>query len=264
MLKSQIEIIYSDKDIVVVNKPTGVSVTKDRAAAPQLAELLAKQLGPEIGSNLQLIDRLDKDASGIMILAKNAETQSMFSNFFEKRLVKKTYLAFVNGSVMRPEGQINAPLRQDPRNTNLMRIDSKKGKEAITDWKLLADFGPVALLAVKPLTGRTHQIRVHLRSIGLPLVIDPIYGNTRPIYLSDFKTGYRLSKGKKEKPLMERLALHAYQIDVPKSKQNRPAVFIAGLDRKFVATIKMLTKHNTKGIEAFTKPDDFQRIINRL
>jgi len=144
-----------------------------------------------------------------------------------------------------------------------MRIDLKKGKDAITQWNLLADFGFIALLKVQPLTGRTHQIRVHLPSIGLPLTIDPLYGNSRFIFLSDFKTGYRLGKGQTEKPLIDRLTLHAYQIELPERKNCSSKLFIAGLDKKFTAALKMLTKYNPKGLDAFMKPDIYPMITNK-
>jgi len=270
MLKTQIEIIYQacpersrrDNDIIVINKPTGVSVTKDRSGAAELLDILNDQLGPQISSQLRLVHRLDKHTSGVMILAKNAETQSVFSSYFEKKLIKKTYLALVTGVVPDPQGTINIPLMRSHKNPALMCITHKVGKEALTDWKLLADFGTVALLVVNPLTGRTHQIRVHLPGIGLPLAIDPLYGADRPLFLSDFKADYRLSKGQTEKPLIDRLTLHAYQIQLLNPEPNRPAHFIAGLDKKFATTIKMLTKHNPKGLDAFTNPDDFSKIIN--
>ena len=197
-----------------------------------------------------------------MILARNAETQSRFSSHFERKLFKKTYLALVTGAVPRQQGTIKSPLAQSHKKPGLMCIARKKGKKAVTDWKLLADFGTIALLVVNPVTGRTHQIRVHMPHIGLPLAIDPLYGSSRPLFLSDFKTDYRLAKDQTEKPLIERLTLHAYQIELFNPGPDRPDVFIAGLDKKFTATLKMLTKHNPKGLKAFTNPDDFTRLVN--
>jgi 23S rRNA pseudouridine955/2504/2580 synthase/23S rRNA pseudouridine1911/1915/1917 synthase len=197
-----------------------------------------------------------------MILAKNIETQSRFTSYFRRRHVKKTYLALVTGVVPGKQGRIEAPLMQRDKKAGLMCIGRKKGKEAVTNWKLLADFGAVVLLAVMPITGRTHQIRVHLPHIGLPLAIDPFYGSSRPLYLSDFKQDYRLAKDQTEKPLIERLTLHAYQIQLLKPEQNLPDCFIAGLDQKFTATLKMLTKYNPNGLNAFANPDDFSRIVN--
>ncbi len=279
--RAQIEIIYQacpraqrrDDDILVINKPSGISVTKDRSGAAELADILGEQLGQQTRSELRLVHRLDKHTSGVMILAKNAETQSRFSSYFGRRLVKKTYLALVTGAVSGQQGTIDVPLAQSHKKPGLMCIARKKGKEAVTHWKLLADFGTVALLAVEPLTGRTHQIRVHLPHIGLPLAIDPLYGNRRPLFLSDFKTDYRLAKGQTEKPLIERLTLHAYQLSFRAQPQaesmnlidnslNHPVYFIARLDKKFATTIKMLTKHNPNGLNAFANPDDFSKIVN--
>jgi len=275
--------------------------------------MLGEQLGEQIRSKLRLVHRLDKATSGVMILAKNIETQTRFTGYFKSRHVKKTYLALVTGVVPGRQGRIDMPLAQSPKKPSLMCIARNKGKESVTNWKLLADFGAVALLAVSPITGRTHQIRVHLPHVGLPLAIDPLYGSSRPLFLSDFKTDYQLARDQTEKPLIERLTLHAYQLSFraehnttpsfraehnttpsfqaehnttpsfqaehnttpsfraePKAESrnlidnsfNGPEVFIAGLDKKFTATVKMLTKHNPKGADAFVNPDDFSRLIN--
>ncbi len=273
MPKTKIEIIYTDDDILVINKPTGLSVTKDRTGTAQLIDILAEQLGPQITSELRLVHRLDKDTSGVMILARNKQAQSVLSGYFERKLVTKTYLAIVTGVVPSPNGTINAPLARNRKNPALMCIAGKKGKEAVTEWKLLADFGTIALLAVSPLTGRTHQIHVHLPHIGLPLAIDPLYGNSQPLFLSDFKPNYRLGKNQTEKPLIDRLTLHAYQLSFRAQPQaesrnlidnslNPPDCFVAHLDKKFAAAIKMLTKHNPNGLDAFLNPNDFSVIIN--
>ncbi|HCO96809.1 MAG TPA: RNA pseudouridine synthase [Phycisphaerales bacterium] len=260
--KTQVEIIYQDDDIIVVNKPSGISVTKDRSGAAKLADILGEQLRHQLRGELRLVHRLDKATSGVMVLAKNVEAQTRLTNYFRNRLVKKTYLTLVIGIAPGKQGRIDAPLTRRDKKAGLMCIAHKKGKESLTHWKLLADFGSVALLSVSPVTGRTHQIRVHLPHIGLPLAIDPLYGNTRPLFLSDFKIDYRLARDQTEKPLIERLTLHAYQIQFSELEQNRPNCFIAGLDKKFTATIKMLTKYNPKGLDAFTNPDDFSSILN--
>jgi 23S rRNA-/tRNA-specific pseudouridylate synthase len=109
MPKKDIEIIYQDTDLVVINKPAGVSSTADRTGAADLLSILRKQLGAE--SKLRLIHRLDKFASGVMLLAQNRATQSRLSSLFEKRQVKKTYLALVAGTTGRPGGTIKTPLK---------------------------------------------------------------------------------------------------------------------------------------------------------
>jgi 23S rRNA pseudouridine1911/1915/1917 synthase len=264
MSKTKVEIIYQDDDIIVINKPAG----EDRSGDDQLADILADQLKPAVCSQLRLVHRPDKDTSGVMLLAKNIEAQTKFTAYFEKREVKKTYLAIVTGFVPGLQGSIDAPLTRDLKNPALMCIAKKKGKAAVTDWQVLADFGSTALLAVNPLTGRTHQIRVHLPSIGLPLAIDPLYGSSRPIFLSEFKSEYRLGINQIERPLIERLTLHAYQLELPQSaypienlKSKIENCFVAKLDKKFTACLKMLTKYNPKGPNAFLNPDDFSKIL---
>ena len=260
--QTKIEIIYHDDDILVINKPAGLSVTKDRTGAVELRDVLSRQLGPQTAGRLRLVHRLDKGTSGVMILARNLTAQSLFSGYFAKRRVTKTYLALVAGLLTAGKGTIDAPLAPRGTNSAFMCVASKEGKQAVTNWRLLADFGSIALLAVSPLTGRTHQIRVHLESLGLPLAIDPIYGSARPLFLSDFKPNYRLAKGQTEKPLIDQLTLHAYQIQLLQPQPDRPDCFIASLAKKFTACLKLLTNHTPKGLDAFTDHADFSKILN--
>jgi len=262
MAKETIQIIYQDADIIVINKPAGVSTTKDRAGKPAIIPVLQNQLAIGEQTKLRLVHRLDKDASGVMFLAKNLQAQSKLSSDFEKRLVKKTYLALVRGPATQPHGTISSPLARHRKNPQLMCIGSKRGKPALTNWRLLANFGSVSLLAVYPLTGRTHQVRVHLAASGMPLAVDSSYGSSQPIFLSEFKADYRLGKEKAERPLIDRLGLHCYELQLPNPPPQCPASFIAPLDAKFTACIKMLAKHNPKGLDAFVNPDDFSNIIN--
>lgn len=263
MAKIKIEIIYQDSDILVVNKPTGISVTKDRSGKRQLLDFLEDQLGSQAADKLKLIHRLDKLASGVMMLAKTAQAQSQFSSMFEKQLLTKIYLVLVTGFVpIRGFGQINAKMIKDRNNPGRMTLTRKKGKDARTTWRQLADFGSHSLIEAKMITDRTHQLRLHLPSMGLPLAIDPTYGKDDPIYLSEFKRKYNVGKYKEEKPLIDRLTLHAYQLKFDWPIEGKPQNFVAGLDKNFKTTIKMLAKHNLNGPNSFKDSADFEKIIN--
>ncbi len=247
------EIIYQDSDIIAINKEPGISTTHDRAGAESIIELLHRKAGFE---DTLVIHRLDKDTSGIMIFAKTAEAHKHYCQLFEQSLARKIYLAIVAGRPDEDKGEIDAPLMQDKRNSLKMTVDMKRGKDSQTRWQVLADFGRISLLAARPLTGRTHQIRVHFQYAGFPLAIDPLYGTNEPIMLSSFKADYRLGKFAVEKPLIERLTLCAYELEIGQHH------FIAPIERKFTATIKMLTKYNSKGANAFLNKAHLEQLLN--
>ncbi len=262
MAIGKIETLYKNNGVIIINKPAGLSVTKDRTGKPSLLDLIGGQLPGDLSNQLRLIHRLDKETSGVMIVAQSLESQRQFSSLFEKRLVKKTYLAIVAGRPAAGSGRIDAPIAGKRENTNIMCIDRKRGKAAVTEWRVVADFGSVLLLAVNPLTGRTHQIRVHLSSIGLDIIEDSIYGSKPSLYLSAFKSAYKIGKDETERPLIDRLALHSYQLEFLEAPADIPPLFIAPLDKKFAAAIKMLTKYNSRGSKAFYEPDMPDKILS--
>ncbi|MBN1126366.1 MAG: RluA family pseudouridine synthase [Sedimentisphaerales bacterium] len=256
MAKHDIEILYQDEHLLAINKPPGVSVTADRSGKADLLQLLSAQVHST--EPLRLIHRLDKETSGAMVLAKDRETQSNLSRAFAKRQVQKTYLALVCGFIDAPQGRIKVRLARSRKDPRKMHIDPRRGKEAVTEYQLLADFGIMALLAVRPQTGRTHQIRMHMAHVGLPLAIDPLYGSGKSIKLSDFKKKYR-PKGPRdefeESPLIDRLTLHSYCLELPETETTEARILIARPERKFAAAIKMLAKHGPQSHEAFLQPD---------
>ncbi len=253
----KIDIIYQNNDLIAVNKPAGVSVTRDRTGRDDIVKILSEQLPAE---DIRIVHRLDKETSGVMLFALNQDSQRRLSGLFAKGKIKKTYLALVGGFPAKHHGLIKDPLSQPLKGSRQMRIDPRHGKPAVTEYKVLADFVHYTLLAVYPHTGRTHQIRVHLAHRGMPLAVDPIYASEEPVLLSSVKPGYRQSKNRPESPLMHRLTLHAYQIELP-GENGQTAIYTAKPDKKFSAALKMLTKHNTSGPEAFDDISIFDKII---
>lgn len=262
MSKNKIEILFENSEILIINKPTGVSVTADRSGAPDVLALLNQQ---NLSADpLRLVHRLDKETSGILLIAKNKSSQSRYSRLFAKRMIKKLYLAIVKGPLAYDGGFIKDPIARSQRNPQAMHIHPRLGKPAHTIWKQLADFGEVSLVSAQIITGRTHQIRVHFSHRGMPLAIDPIYGRTDPLMLSSFKHGYRAKTNRDEPPMIERLTLHAYQLTIPVGPDgiadNR--TFVAPLDKKFASVIKLLNKHTEKFADGFKDTETMQRILD--
>lgn len=175
-----LDIIYQDEDLLVVNKPAGL-VTHPAPGRPDhtlLNALLAYLPGlPDTGDALRpgIVHRLDKDTSGVMVVARNATTHTELMNQFKARTVKKIYKVLVRGHLSPEEGTIEADIGRDPRNRQRMAVVSR-GRTARTHYRVIDYPGDYSLLEVKLETGRTHQIRVHLAAIGYPVVGDATYG----------------------------------------------------------------------------------------
>ena len=177
-----IEIIYEDNDIIVVNKPKGLVVhpangNPDGTLVNAILAICKNSLSG-IGGEIRpgIVHRLDKDTSGIIIVAKNDIAHINISNQIKERKVKKTYIALVRGNVPEEEATINMPIGRSTRDRKKMAVN-KDGKPAITHFKVLKRYGKYTLLEVKIETGRTHQIRVHLSEIGYPVIGDEVYSN---------------------------------------------------------------------------------------
>jgi len=226
-----LEMLYEDADLAVVIKPRGM-VVHPAAGHPDgtlVNALLAKldSLGG-IGGELRpgIVHRLDKDTSGLMLVAKNDETQTALSRMLKDREIEKHYRALAEGRMKEPEGEIDAPIDRSKKDRKKMAVDPE-GRPAVTRWKVLAEGRDCTLLDVRILTGRTHQIRVHLRSIHHPVCGDPLYG---------------FEKGVKVPCLM----LHAYSLQFRHPRTGKEMTFQAPLPEDFLKGLKM------NGIEGFS------------
>ena len=261
MAKNDIDLLFENDQILLINKPSGISVTADRSGKADILQLLKKQLSPS--EPLRLVHRLDKETSGVLLIAKHKEAQSRYSKLFEKREVQKLYLAVVNGPLAYTSGSIKDPIARSQRNPQAMHIHPRLGKPAHTLWEQLADFGTLSLVSAQLITGRTHQIRIHFSHRGMPLAIDSVYGSARPLMLSSFKYSYRPKPGRDEPAMINRLTLHAYQLTIPVGPEDRETIetFVAPLDKKFASVIKLLAKHTANMAPGFENDETMQSIL---
>ncbi|MDA8894555.1 RluA family pseudouridine synthase [Amylibacter sp.] len=180
--KTPLDILYIDDDVLVVNKPSGLlTVPGKELKHHDSLELRVKIEYP----NSFLIHRLDMDTSGVIIFALSKSTQRSLNLQFEKRIVKKLYEARVFGNITEDNGFIDLPLIVDWPNRPLQKIDAKEGKSALTHWQVLDREGDVTRVALMPETGRTHQLRVHMMSLGHTILGDRFYGNVAEINLAN-------------------------------------------------------------------------------
>jgi RluA family pseudouridine synthase len=235
MGKEGIKLLYEDNHILVVNKPSGIPVIPERGATPRpsVQEILQEEKG-----KLFIVHRIDKDTSGIIVMARSAESHKHLSAQFEAHTVGKEYLAIVQGSPLEESAQIDIPLMPHP-SKNIMLVDLA-GKPCTTLFKIEETFHRHTLLRVKILTGRRHQIRVHMAYMGNPLLIDPVYGNHAAFFLSQVKKKYK--NNAEERPLMSRLTLHSELLEFIHPQTAETVSFRAALPNDMEVVLKQLRK----------------------
>jgi 23S rRNA pseudouridine1911/1915/1917 synthase len=182
-----LDIVYEDKEIIVINKPAGLTVHPAPGHPDHTLVNAILARCPSLATSKDLVrpgivHRLDKNTSGLMVIAKNESARAALINQFKGKAVMKSYLVLVKGKLFPNQGAIELPIGRDPRNRKKMTIVAE-GREAITHYQLNRYFGDYSLLEVMPKTGRTHQIRVHLSAIGYPVVGDSVYG-VRSVYIN--------------------------------------------------------------------------------
>ncbi len=225
-----LDIVFENDELIVVNKPAGMVVHP--AVGHDSGTLVNAVLGYEpdmegIGGEERpgVVHRLDKDTSGLIVVAKNERAHRWLQDQFRLRKVEKTYLALVDGKPPTPTGRVEAPIGRDPQQRKKMAITTlAKGREAVSEYKTLESFPRHTLLEFHPHTGRTHQIRLHCAFLGCPIVADPIYGH------------------KKASLDLKRHFLHAFRLKIILPGEKQPRTFEAELPDDLSLVLEKLRK----------------------
>src|SRR6516162_2033515 len=244
----EIPVLFEDEHLLALDKPAGLLSSPDRydPQRPNLMKLLhaAIAAGKPWARERHLTylmnaHRLDFETSGVMLLAKNKPALVALANLFGSEKPLKKYVALVRGTPAEDKFDVDAKLAPHPLKIGLMRVDPKNGKKSRTRFEVLEKFSDYTLLQCEPLTGRTHQIRVHLRYAGFPVVADELYGGKK-LWLSRLKRDYRLKPGHEERPLLSRVALHAETLTLPHPVTGRMVTVIAPWPTDLKVAVKYL------------------------
>lgn len=230
-------IIHEDDNLIVINKPPFIASLDEREGGDVNILRLAKRYY----ADAQICHRLDKDTSGVLLIAKNPETYRLVSIEFEKRRVNKIYHAIIQGTHTFDNLKVDLPiLNQGNKNVS---IDRANGKPAETIFNSIRYFKHFTLVECKPITGRMHQIRIHLATQHAAIVGDAMYRG-KPVYLSQIKKrGFTLSKDQEELPIMKRFALHSKEVKF--TIDGKSYAFEAPYPKDFATLLKQLEKFDS-------------------
>lgn len=235
-MKKSYELIYDDEDIIVLNKSGHVLTIPDRfdASRKNLKSMMDNRFGRSF-----VVHRLDYETSGIIIFARTEVALKSLSEQFEHRRVKKEYHAICLAPIEN-EGVIEFALKES-RSKRGKYVIGKNGKSSKTSFEVMKRFGKYAYVRLIPYTGRTHQIRVHLKHYGAPLITDSKYGLNSSFYLSEIKR-IRLKSNEAERPLLSRCSLHAFQLEFTHPRTGITNTYKAPLHKDMKAVLNQMEK----------------------
>lgn len=230
-------ILFENDDLFIINKPPFISSLDDRDGG----EVNILRLARQYADDAQVCHRLDKETSGCLIIAKNPEAYRFISMQFERRKIKKVYHAVVNGTHVFNDLKIELPiLNLGNKNVTISRAE---GKPAETVFNSLTYFKHYTLIECQPVTGRMHQIRIHLATQKASIAGDSMYGG-KPVFLSQIKRGYHLGKDQEELPVMKRFALHARELTL-KINEETEITISAPYPKDFATLLKQLERFDS-------------------
>ncbi len=231
-------ILFEDENLFVVNKPPYLATLDERnSSEPSLIRMVKAHM-----EDAQICHRLDKETSGALIIAKNPETYRSISMQFEHRKVGKIYHAVIEGTHQFKELDINLPILNDGKEK--VKISRAAGKRAETQFTSIKFFRHFTLVECRPITGRMHQIRIHLATQRAVIAGDLAYGGKPPMLSSIKRKNYRLSEDEDEQAIIKRFALHAYQVSFLDPNGN-PMTVHAPYPKDFAAFLKLLDRYDS-------------------
>lgn len=218
-------VIYEDDDVIVINKPSGILTHSKGAENSEftVAEFVRSKISDESrqGNRPGIVHRLDRVTSGVIIAAKNAQAKSWLQKQFSQRKTKKIYVALVDGHPKEPSATLQLPIERNPKKPQTFRVGGN-GKDAQTFYKTIKDYSDFSFLELHPYTGRTHQLRVHMRHLGCPITGDELYG--------------QFGKG------LKRIFLHARSLEITLPNRQR-VIFEAPLPAELEGFLEVLDKN---------------------
>lgn len=238
MKKKRWTILHEDEAVIVVDKPAPYLTIPDRydKTKANLIGILSEER-EEVFIN----HRLDKETSGLILFTKSEAAHKHLSDQFEKRTVQKHYLALVHSAPLEEVGLIDLPIAPSGIRNKGMVVD-QNGKESQTKYKILESWRGHSLLEIKLLTGRQHQIRVHMRAIHCPILCDKLYGDGDPFLLSSIKWRMNRSREEEERPLLSRTALHSHILGFDHPDSGERMEFKSDLHKDMRAVVNQLRK----------------------
>jgi RluA family pseudouridine synthase len=237
-------VLYEDEALIAFDKPSGLLIASDRwsKGRENLMDLVREKMGEGVAN----VHRIDAGASGLVLCAKTKTALDFLSGQFQSKSVGKLYHALTVGLPPAGEYTVDFVLKEDEAKPGRMCVVKKHGKASVTEFSVKGKFhqsggrAGFAYLECRPLTGRNHQIRIHLAASGTPILNDPFYGDETALLLSDLKRGY---KGRSdEKPLINRLALHAGSLTVTHPLSREKVTLTSPLANDFEVALKYLQK----------------------
>lgn len=247
----EIPILFEDEHLLALDKPANVRLSPDRSEPQRVHLMKLLHAGIVEGkpwarqrqlAYLMNVHRLDFETGGVLLLAKNKPALIALANLFGSDKPLLTCQALVQGAPNQASFEIDAPLAFHPVTPGLIQVDRIRGKRSRTRCELLETFSGYSLLQCRPLTGRPHQIRVHLQHHGLPVVGDSTYGG-QPLLLSTLKSSFRLKPNRTERPLLSQAALHATQLSFDHPVTGETVTIKAPLPKDLNVALKYLRRY---------------------